>query len=122
MRRVGQVDAAPALEPLPQDRRFIGPAWRQFPFDLISQSFLLTQQWWHAATTGISGVSRHHEEMVAFAARQMLDVIAPTNFFATNPVLQRKIIETGGECLVEGAKHWMEDAERRARGEPHLGT
>ncbi|MDR7259589.1 polyhydroxyalkanoate synthase [Sphingomonas sp. BE270] len=122
VRRVGQVDAAPAIEPLPQDRRFIGPAWRQFPFDLISQSFLLTQQWWHAATTGISGVSRHHEEMVAFAARQMLDVIAPTNFFATNPVLQRKIIETGGECLVEGAKHWMEDAERRARGEPPLGT
>lgn len=50
VRRVGQVDAAPAIEPLPQDRRFIGPAWRQFPFDLISQSFLLTQQWWHAAT------------------------------------------------------------------------
>lgn len=121
-RRVGEGDAAPAIEPLPQDRRFADPAWRGFPFDLISQSFLLTQQWWHAATTGISGVSRHHEEMVAFAARQMLDVVAPTNFLATNPVLQRKIVETGGQCLIEGAKHWMEDAERRARGEPPVGT
>ncbi|PMX89901.1 poly-beta-hydroxybutyrate polymerase, partial [Pseudomonas sp. GW460-C3] len=91
---VGEGDAAPAIEPLPQDRRFADPAWRVFPFDLISQSFLLTQQWWHAATTGISGVSRHHEEIVAFAARQMLDVVAPTNFLATNPVLQRKIVET----------------------------
>lgn len=122
IRRAGNAEAAPAIEPLPQDRRFADPAWTRQPFDLIAQAFLLNQQWWHAATTGIGGVSQHHEDMVSFAARQLLDVFAPTNFLATNPVLQRKIVETGGQCLVEGARHWWEDAQRLGRGEPPVGS
>src|SRR3546814_2458790 len=94
--------AAPAIEPLRQDLRFTDPAWKEPPFNLIVQAFLLNQQWWHAATAGIGGVSRHHEDMVESAARQILDVFAPTNFLATYPLLQRKIVETGGRCVVDG--------------------
>lgn len=114
--------AAPAIEPLPQDRRFTDPAWKEPPFNLIVQAFLLNQQWWHAATTGIGGVSRHHEDIVEFTARQILDVFAPTNFLATNPVLQRKIVETGGRCVVDGFRNLMEDMQRLARGEPPVGA
>ncbi|PBN42265.1 alpha/beta fold hydrolase [Sphingobium sp. D43FB] len=121
-RRIGRNVATPAIEPLPQDRRFADPAWKRMPFDLMSQAFLLQQQWWHAATTGIGGMSRHHEEMVNFAARQFLDIFAPSNFLATNPVLQGRIIETGGKCLADGAMHWVEDAQRLARGEPPVGA
>ena len=98
-RSATDTEAAKAIEPLPQDRRFADPAWAKPPFNLISQAFLLNQQWWHAATTGVAGVSRHHEDMVAFAARQWLDTMAPTNFLATNPVMQRRILETGGRSL-----------------------
>jgi polyhydroxyalkanoate synthase len=115
-------DAAPAIEPLPQDRRFSDPAWKHPPFNHIAQSFLLNQQWWHAATTGVGGVSKAHEAQVAFAARQMLDLFAPTNFLATNPVLQQRIVETGGHCLVEGFQHLLEDMQRTIRGEPAIGT
>src|SRR6185437_3381304 len=65
-------DYPPCILPLPQDRRFAGEAWRRWPFNLIYQGFLLNQQWWHSATTGIGGVSRHHEQMVSFASRQWL--------------------------------------------------
>ena len=41
-----------------------------------------TQQWWHNATTGVRGVTRQHENMVAFATRQLLDVFSPSNFAA----------------------------------------
>jgi polyhydroxyalkanoate synthase len=46
------------IQPLPQDHRFDHPAWRQPPFNLIQQSFLLTQQWWYNATTGLRGMHR----------------------------------------------------------------
>jgi polyhydroxyalkanoate synthase len=122
VRSVGNHDAAPAIEPLPQDRRFAGPAWKEAPFSLITQAFLLNQQWWHAATTGVTGVTKHHEDMVAFGMRQILDTMAPTNFVATNPVLQKRIFETGGRCLVEGASLLMEDMQRTMRGEPPVGA
>ena len=38
------------------------------------------QQWWHNATTGIGGVSAHHEQVVAFVARQLLDTVSPVEF------------------------------------------
>ena len=122
LRSANDADAAPAIEPLPQDRRFSDPAWKQRPFNILSQAFLLNQQWWYAATTGIGGVSKHHQEMVEFGARQWLDTLAPANFLATNPVLQRKIVETGGKCLVDGFQHLLEDMQHSVRGLPPVGT
>lgn len=122
MRSASGSDPEPAIDPLPQDRRFADAAWKRHPFDLIEQAFLLQQQWWHAATTGVSGVTGHHEAIVEFATRQMLDMVSPTNFIPTNPVLQQRILETGGQCLVEGARFFCDDLERLVRGEPAAGT
>lgn len=74
-RRVAGTDGLePCILPLPQDRRFLGKAWQSAPYDSIYQSFLLTQQWWHNAVTDFSGVTRQHENTVAFATRQILDM------------------------------------------------
>src|SRR5271166_4208303 len=43
----------PCIEPLSQDRRFAGENWQTWPFNFISQAFLLQQQWWHNATVGV---------------------------------------------------------------------
>lgn len=99
----------PCIEPLPQDRRFVAPQWQQFPWCLYYQSFLLFQQWWHNATTGVHGVSSHHEDVVSFAARQFMDVMSPSNFIATNPELLQETLKTGGANLLRGARNLMED-------------
>jgi polyhydroxyalkanoate synthase len=110
------------IEPLPQDKRFAGEAWQRWPFNGIYQGFLLTQQWWHAASTGVSGVSRHHEDMVSFAARQLLDVFSPANFLWTKPEVLERTAREGGANLVRGALNLAEDWRRRMAGERPAGA
>src|SRR5262252_5383823 len=113
--------AEECIDPLPQDHRFTDQAWHKFPFNFIYQSFLLQQQWWHNATTGLRGVSRNHENMVEFISRQILDMVAPSNFPLTNPEVLLRTASTGGRNLVEGFQNFLEDAERAAAGKRPVG-
>ncbi len=110
------------VEPVPQDRRFAGEEWERWPFNLMHQSFLLAEAWWQAATTGVAGVSCHHEHVVSFAARQLLDLFSPGNYLPTNPIVLRRSFETAGINLVRGAMNAAEDLQRLALGDPPAGT
>ena len=121
-RRAAGVDTEPCIEPLPQDHRFDHPSWRTPPFDFIYQSFLLTQQWWHNAVTGVRGVTHQHENMTAFATRQMLDVWSPSNFLATNPEALAATWTALGFNLLSGGFNFLEDAERAASGKKPVGA
>ncbi len=112
----------PCIEPLPHDKRFRGEAWGSFPYNVLHQAFLLQQQWWHNATTGIRGVSADHERQVAFVARQLLDVFSPANFLATNPELLARTQAEGGFNLVRGYSNFLEDWERTVNGRPPAGV
>ena len=109
------------IEPLPQDRRFRAPDWHRLPYSVWYQGFLLVQQWWHNATRGIAGVSKHHEDVVSFSARQLLDVFSPSNFPLTNPEVQRATLESGGMNLVRGWRNFIDDWERAVLQKPPVG-
>ena len=113
---------ADGIAPLAQDKRFAAPQWNAPPFNLISQAFLLGQHWWERATTGVPGVSRHHEEMVSFAARQCLDMMAPSNHPLTNPEVLERTLEERGANLLRGAGHALEDTLRDAAKLAPAGT
>jgi polyhydroxyalkanoate synthase len=117
------VDAATRpLEPLPQDKRFSDAAWQQWPFKQWAQSFLSLQQAWQHATTGVPGVTRHHEAMVAFGARQGLDMVSPSNGVFTNPVVLQRTLAEGGANLLRGALLAGEDTLRDTLGLPPAGA
>jgi polyhydroxyalkanoate synthase len=110
------------VKPPARDRRFEGSEWLHWPFNVLQQSFLLTEQWWAVATRGVLGVERHHEELVSFAARQWLDLASPSNMLATNPVALKKTLQEGGQNLVRGAVNAVTDIQRLAARMPPPGA
>ncbi len=115
-------DCAVCIEPLPQDKRFAGKAWQAWPYNATYQGFLLTQQWWHNATTAVPGVSKHHEDVTSFVARQALDLVSPANFPLTNPEVLEATVEQGGLNLVRGTMNFWEDWRRAVNGEKPAGA
>ncbi len=107
-------------EPAPADRRFSAPDWELPAFNMMAQAFLLTEQWWHSATTGVRGLSRSNAAIADFAMRQVLDMAAPSNFAFSNPEVLRKTVETRGGNLAAGLHNWFEDA-RALFGSGRLG-
>lgn len=118
----GPGEARACVEPPKRDRRFVAPEWRQWPFNLWHQSFLLADQWWSAATHGIPGVEKHHEDVIAFVARQWLDMFSPGNQLAGNPLVLRRTAEEGGANLLRGLANLAEDLKRLANGAAPAGT
>jgi len=110
------------IEPLPQDKRFRDPAWRKWPYNLFSQAFLLSQQWWANATTGVPALSREHRNMVTFVTRQLLDMVAPSNFAWTNPEVSQATLREGGANLVRGWQNFADDWRRALTGQKPAGT
>ncbi len=97
------------IDPHARDKRFVSPEWKWPPYNLMAQAFLLQERWWSEATTGVRGVSPHHEDVVAFMARQWLDMFSPSNGITTNPQVIAKTLLTGGTNLANGFTHWWQD-------------
>jgi len=110
------------IDPLPHDHRFDHEGWQRWPYNVMHQSFLLTQQWWYNAACDIDGVTQKDENVVSFVTRQMLDMVSPSNFIATNPELAQATLQEGGANLVRGMQHFLQDWERAISGKPAVGA
>ncbi len=106
------------IRPQPQDRRFVDPEWERPPFNLLAQAFLLSERWWHNATMDVRGVAPRNEAIVEFSVRQVLDMLAPSNFAVTNPEVLHKTFQSGGENFVLGWQNWLSDWMRLVSGKP----
>ncbi|WP_225162995.1 alpha/beta fold hydrolase [Bradyrhizobium sp. BRP56] len=106
------------VEPQPGDNRFAGQDWTLPAFNVMAQAFLLGEQWWHSATSGLRGVSKGNAAIVDFTVRQCLDVVAPSNFAFSNPGVLRRAMDSGGGNFVSGWHNWLEDCRDLLSGKP----
>ncbi|MCW8410384.1 alpha/beta fold hydrolase [Legionella sp. PATHC035] len=117
-----QDECNPCIEVRQTDYRFKNELWSQFPFNVYSQSFLLTEEWWDDATTHLRGVSRHNENIVNFVTRQFLDVCAPSNVPAMNPEVITTTLNEGGMNFINGLNNFIDDVTRNLNNLPPAGS
>lgn len=102
-------DAPPPFAPKSYDHRFDHEGWQALPFLAWQQGFLATQDWWDHATEPMRGLRQEDAERTRFLARQMLDLVSPSNFPLLNPEIIAETARTGGRNLTEGAAHFAHD-------------
>ena len=108
----GRSDLAPAKG----DRRFGDRAWRDnWMLRRVMQSYLATCDTVDQLITD-ADVDWRTERQARFAATNLLDALAPTNFPWSNPAVIKESIDEGGANLVRGGRRFLRDVTRP----PHL--
>ncbi len=116
------MDVEPVINPQPTDQRFTTENWQLWPFNVMQQAFLLRQEWWEEATSDVRGVSEHHLNVVSFTARQLLDMVSPSNSPLTNPDILQTTKEQSGKNFAQGMMNFMDDATREKADKPPAGA
>jgi poly[(R)-3-hydroxyalkanoate] polymerase subunit PhaC len=113
LQRLRGEPAEPLIAPDRGDRRFKDEAWsEELVYDYLKQSYLLTARWLRGLVKDVPGLEAHDQQKVDFYTRQFVSALAPSNFVLTNPAALRKAKETGGQNLLDGLQHLLDDLER----------
>ena len=107
------MQSAPVAEPDRNDARFKDEDWsKNFVFDFIKQSYLITARHIRESVAKVDGLPPESEKKVAFFTRQYVDALSPTNFLLTNPQVLRETVASGGQNLVRGLNNLLADIEK----------
>jgi len=104
--------AMPPPQDTARDPRFADPAWEAWPYRQMAANFTALQDWWQTATSAMPGVDPKHARIMEFTVRQWLDMMAPSNFFATNPQAINQTVQNHGQNLLRGGRYFIEDFNR----------
>ncbi|MEX0350208.1 MAG: class I poly(R)-hydroxyalkanoic acid synthase [Paracoccaceae bacterium] len=96
----------------PTDRRFSNPMWKTNPyFRLVKNQYQANARAIEAAVSAAEDTDATQNRRLNYFAQQIIDLMAPTNFLATNPDALEKAVETEGESLIRGLENLVSDLE-----------
>ncbi len=105
----GEVDED---EPKPKDKRFSNPLWDTNPyFRLIRQQYQTNAEAIAQAVSSVEDLEEKDKQRLQYFSQQIIDLMAPTNFLATNPDALEKAVETEGQSLIQGLENLVSDLE-----------
>ncbi len=94
------------------DRRFSNPLWKTHPyFNYLKQQYLIASEAMQDAVQNLETIEPREKRRLQYFTQQIVDMMAPTNFLATNPDALMKAVETEGESLVRGLENLVRDIE-----------
>lgn len=94
------------------DRRFANPLWETHPyFNFVKQQYLINAAAMEQAVEDVTDMEPREKERLAYFSRQIVDMMSPTNFLATNPDALQRAIDTDGESLIKGLENLISDLE-----------
>lgn len=107
----GTPEASPGADPV-KDRRFANPLWQTNPyFSFIKQQYLMNAEAITKAVSEVSDMDDLEKQRLTYFSQQIVDMMAPTNFLATNPDALEKAVATEGQSLVDGLENLVADLE-----------
>lgn len=96
----------------PTDRRFSNPLWETHPyFNFIKQQYQINAEALAQAVEDVSDMDPSEKQRLQFFSQQIIDMLSPTNFLATNPDALERAVETEGESLIKGLENLISDLE-----------
>ncbi|WP_299146450.1 class I poly(R)-hydroxyalkanoic acid synthase [uncultured Tateyamaria sp.] len=99
-------------DPGPKDRRFANPLWETHPyFNYVKQQYLINADAVRQAVEDVGDLEPLEKQRLAYFSRQIVDMMSPTNFLATNPDALEKAVATEGQSLVQGLENLISDLE-----------
>lgn len=94
------------------DRRFSNPMWDTHPyFNFVKQQYLINAEALEQAVEDVTDMEPREKQRLAYFSRQIIDMMSPTNFLATNPDALQRALETEGESLINGLENLISDLE-----------
>ena len=95
------------------DKRFKGEAWESIPaYQFIKDAYLLASRYLMEGVGALDGLTPAEKEKAAFFTRQFVDAMSPSNYLLTNPEVLQATIDSGGENLLRGTEHLLDDLKR----------
>ena len=96
----------------PTDRRFANPLWEQHPyFNFLKQQYMMNADALAQAVEDVEDMEPREKQRLKYFSRQIIDMMSPTNFLATNPDALQRAVDTEGESLIKGLENLIGDLE-----------
>ena len=92
------------------DKRFAAAEWRGNPaYHMLKELYLLASDWLLRQGSEVDDLSLAERQHLDFHLRQFVNAMSPTLLLVSNPLALRRVMETGGTSLAEGARNLMRD-------------
>lgn len=96
----------------PVDKRFTHQLWKNNPFyKNVLKQYHVNSDMITESVAQVEGLSSKDQARLEYFSSQIIDMMAPTNFFGTNPDALEKAFLSKGESLVKGLENLIRDLE-----------